>query len=48
MESEWKWDRLDLLERKVAELLLQGRSNAAICNEVYLWEPRISSVSAEG
>ena len=41
MESEWKWDRLDLLERKVAELLLQGRSNAAICNEVYLSRARV-------
>ena len=35
MESEWKWDKLDPLERKVAELLLQGKSNAAICAEVF-------------
>ena len=41
MESECKWDRLDPHERKVAELLLQGKSNAAICAEVFLSRARV-------
>ena len=41
MESDWKWDRLDPHERKVAELLLQGKSNAAICQEVFLSKARV-------
>ena len=35
MDTEWIWDRLDPLERQVAELLLQGKSNATICAEVF-------------
>ena len=41
MESDWKWDKLDPLERKVAELLLQGKSNAAICAEVFHSRARV-------
>ena len=41
MESEWSWDRLDPLERKVADLLVQGRSNAAICVEVFHSRARV-------
>ena len=41
MESEWKWDRLDPLERQVAELLVEGKSNAAICSEVFLSRARV-------
>ena len=41
MESEWGWDKLDATERRIAELLLQGKSNSAICNEVYLSRARV-------
>ena len=41
MESDWKWDRLDPLERQVAELLLEGKSNATICAEVFLSRARV-------
>ncbi len=41
METGWKWDRLDPLERRVAELLLQGKSNAAICAEVFHSRARV-------
>jgi PAS domain S-box-containing protein len=41
MESEWKWDKLDPAERQIAELLLQGKSNAAICQEVFLSRARV-------
>ncbi len=41
METEWIWDRLDPLERQVAELLLQGKSNAAICAEVFHSRARV-------
>lgn len=41
MESDWTWDRLDPLERRVADLLLQGKSNAAICAEVFLSRARV-------
>ena len=41
MESEWSWDRLDPLERRVAELLLQGNSNVAICAEVFHSRARV-------
>jgi PAS domain S-box-containing protein len=41
METDWKWDRLDPLERQVAELLLQGKSNAAICAEVFHSRARV-------
>jgi len=41
MEPDWKWDRLDPLERQVAELLLQGKRNKAICAEVFLSRARV-------
>ena len=41
MESEWKWDKLDPTERRIAELLLEGKSNAAICSEVFLSRARV-------
>jgi PAS domain S-box-containing protein len=41
MKTDWKWDKLDPLERRVAELLLQGKSNAAICAEVFLSRARV-------
>jgi PAS domain S-box-containing protein len=41
MESGWKWDRLDPLERQVAELLLEGNNNAAICAEVFHSRARV-------
>ncbi len=41
MQSEWKWDKLDHTERRIAELLMQGKSNAAICEEVLLSRARV-------
>jgi PAS domain S-box-containing protein len=41
MDTEWTWHRLDPLERQVAELLLQGKSNAAICAEVFHSRARV-------
>ena len=41
MDTEWIWDRLDPIERQVAELLLQGKSNAAICAEVFHSRARV-------
>ena len=41
MDAEWIWDRLDPIERQVAELLLQGKSNAAICAEVFHSRARV-------
>jgi len=41
MEFEWKWDRLDPLECRIAEFLLHGESNAAICAEVFLSRARV-------
>jgi len=41
MESGWGWDRLDPFERRVAELLLEGKSNAAICEEVFHSRARV-------
>lgn len=41
MEYEWKWDKLDPTERRVAELLVQGKSNATICGEVCLSRARV-------
>jgi PAS domain S-box-containing protein len=41
MEPDWKWDRLDPRERQVGELLLQGKSNAAICAEVFHSRARV-------
>ena len=41
MDTDWSWDRLDSLERRIAELLVQGESNAAICSEVFLSRARV-------
>jgi PAS domain S-box-containing protein len=41
METEWVWDKLDPRERGIAELLVQGKSNAAICAEVFLSRARV-------
>ena len=41
MKSDWKWDELDPRERQIAELLVQGKSNAAICAEVFLSKARV-------
>ena len=41
MQSKWKWDTLDPLERQVAELLLRGKSNAVICAEVFHSRARV-------
>jgi PAS domain S-box-containing protein len=41
MESEWIWDKLDPTEQHIAELLVQGKSNAAICAEVFLSRARV-------
>jgi PAS domain S-box-containing protein len=43
VKSGWKWDTLDPLERRVAELLVQGKSNAAICAEVFLSRARVQN-----
>jgi PAS domain S-box-containing protein len=41
IESEWLWDGLDPTEQQIAELLVQGESNAAICAEVFLSKARV-------
>jgi len=41
MEPDWKWDRLDPVERQVAELLLEGKSNADICAGVFHSRARV-------
>ena len=41
MKSDSKWDTLDPRERRIAELLVQGKSNAAICAEVFLSRTRV-------
>jgi len=41
MKSDWKWDAFDPLERRVAEFLVQGKSNATICTEVFLSRARV-------
>ena len=41
MKTDWKWDDLDPRERQIAELLVQGKSNAAICAEVFLSRARV-------
>ena len=41
MESDWAWDRLNPFERQVAALLVQGKSNADICAEVFLSRARV-------
>jgi len=41
VKSDWKWDTLDPTERHIAELLVQGKSNVAICAEVFLCRARV-------
>jgi len=41
LDTDWSWDSLDSLERRVAELLVQGESNAAICAKVFLSRARV-------
>jgi PAS domain S-box-containing protein len=41
MRADWKWDKLDSPERLIAELLIQGKSNAAIGSEVFLSRARV-------
>jgi len=41
VKSDWKWDALDPRERRVAELLVQGKSNAVICAEVFHSRARV-------
>jgi PAS domain S-box-containing protein len=41
VKSDWKWDELDPRERRVAELLVQGKSNAAICAELFISRARV-------
>jgi len=41
VKSDWKWDGLDPCERRVAKLLVQGKSNMAICAEVFLSRARV-------
>jgi len=41
MGTDWNWDKLDPRERQIAELLVQGESNAAISSEVFLSRARV-------
>jgi PAS domain S-box-containing protein len=41
VKSDWKWDTLDPRERRIAELLVQGKSNRAISAEVFLSRARV-------
>jgi len=41
VKTDWNWDKLDPLERRVAEFLVQGKSNATICTEVFLSRARV-------
>ena len=41
METDWNWGKLDPSERQIAELLVQGKSNTAICSEVSLSRARV-------
>ena len=41
VKSDWKWDAFSPIERQIAELLVQGKSNAAICSEVFLSRARV-------
>ncbi len=41
MEIGWRWNRLSDSEKRVAELLLEGRSNKAICTEMFLSRARV-------
>jgi PAS domain S-box-containing protein len=41
METAWRWDRLSGNEKRVAELLLEGKSNKDICGEMSLSRARV-------
>jgi PAS domain S-box-containing protein len=41
MEIGWRWDRLSPTEKRVAELLLEGKSNRDICCEMSLSRGRV-------
>jgi PAS domain S-box-containing protein len=41
MEIGWRWDRLSPSEKRVAELLLEGKSNKDICCEMFLSRARV-------
>jgi PAS domain S-box-containing protein len=41
MEITWRWNRLSDTEKRVAELLLEGKSNKDVCGEVFLSRARI-------
>lgn len=41
VEIAWRWNRLSPTEKQVAELLLEGKSNKGICEEVFLSRARV-------
>jgi len=41
MDIGWRWSRLSASEKKVAELLLEGKSNKDICGEMFLSRARV-------
>lgn len=41
MEIGWRWNRLSASEKRVAELLLEGKSNKDICCEMFLSRARV-------
>jgi PAS domain S-box-containing protein len=41
MDTEWIWDRLDPVEKHIAELLLEGNSNKVIAAEIPLSRARV-------
>ena len=41
METDWKWKTFEPIERKIAQLLVHGKGNAAICAQVFLSRARV-------
>ncbi|MGB6837507.1 MAG: PAS domain S-box protein [Dehalococcoidia bacterium] len=41
MEIGWRWSRLSPTEKRVAEFLLEGKSNKDICGEMFLSRARV-------
>jgi len=41
VKNDWKWEGLDPTERQIAELLVRGKSNAAICAGLSLSKARV-------
>ncbi|MGB6837508.1 MAG: PAS domain S-box protein [Dehalococcoidia bacterium] len=41
MEIGWRWNRLSPTEKRVAEFLLEGKSNKDICGEMFLSRARV-------